>query len=825
MASQHGSGTHVERRVLITVTGIVQGVGFRPFVYRAATSRGLGGYARNTLAGVEIDIEGSQDAVGSFCSELEVNPPSNSRIDSITSVEFPLNHPRSFEIIESGTGASRSALVSPDLALCDDCRREMLDPRDRRFHYPFINCTHCGPRYTIVDDIPYDRRRTSMREFPMCPECYREYHDPLDRRFHAQPVACFTCGPRLALVGADGHLMLSGAGDAYGARDRAEEILSGAAERLRLGKVVALRGLGGFHLAANARCDDALELLRTRKHRPGKPFAVMARSIDDVRSFANVNPEEEVRLASAAHPILLLAKKNPFPLSTLVAPDNPFVGVMLPYTPLHVLLFEISDLPPLIMTSGNLSEEAIAIGNEEAIERLHGIADAFVLHDRDIRVRCDDSVLRVVNGEPSGRSFQIMVRRARGFAPLPVQLPSESPDMIAAGAELKNTICVVKGRRAFLSQHVGDLDHTESIDAFEETVDHLTAMYGIRPELVVHDLHPDYYSTHWALRFAGAKGIGTVGVQHHHAHIASCMAENGVTEPVVGIALDGTGFGTDGTVWGGEVLLTDGARFERVGRLGHLALPGGDLAATEIWRMALSALIASNGADAAQCAAELLPRSVVDRLPFVQEAVEKKINTPQTSSCGRLFDAVASLIGLRQEVTYEGEAAMMLEAAAERGTRDDAPYGFSVCREGMGRTTDSKTLPICPFPAEGEGTPAAEPLTANELFNISPVPVIRSIVADLRGGVPKETIARRFHNGLVTAFATVAGCCARQAGIRTIALSGGSFQNALLLRGLTTALEAEGFHVIAHRDVPANDGGIALGQVFAALRRIQSVSV
>jgi len=679
---------------------------------------------------------------------------------------LPCNHDREFTILASVVGEEHRALISPDVAVCTDCLRELFDPGDRRYRYPFINCTNCGPRFTIVRDIPYDRARTSMAVFPMCPACQREYDDPLNRRFHAQPNACWDCGPRPELW------------DSSGERVECPDPIAKAAELLGQGRVVAVKGLGGFHLAADATNELAVATLRVRKRRAGKPFAIMAPDLGTIEQFCDVDDFSRALLLGPERPIVLLAKKAPNPIAEEIAPRIRELGVFLPYTPLHHLLFASGGFIALVMTSGNLSEEPIAIDNQEAVERLRGLADFFLVHNRDILRRSDDSVIRSCGGRVR------QLRRSRGYVPVPVFLREELPPVLAVGGELKNTICLTKGRHAFLSQHVGDLENLEAYKFFAEAIEHLERILEIEPQAIAYDLHPDYFSTRWVL---AQPGIEKVGVQHHHAHIASCMAENHLEGKVIGFALDGTGYGTDGNVWGGEVLIADYDGFERIAHLAYVPMPGGAAAIHEPWRMAVSYLRQHFGPKFFDLPVPFVRQLERRRAEVLLRMIERGVNSPLTSSCGRLFDAVAALAGICQQVTYEAQAAIELEMAIEsRG--DASAYPLAVAPDGPAWTIDTR-------------------------------PLFEALVEDLRDGVPVGIISRRFHNGLVEMLAQMAILARDRTGLSCVCLSGGTFQNTYLLTRLQARLELHDFEAITHSDVPAGDGGLSLGQALVAARR------
>lgn len=756
-------------RKAIDVTGIVQGVGFRPFVYRLAHECNLTGFIANTPAGVTIEVQGENDPLERFLARLQSEAPPLAKITSLRPREIEVQTDAAFRIVSSRLDTPPKALISPDVAVCADCLREMMNPRDRRFRYPFINCTNCGPRFTIVRDIPYDRARTSMAFFKMCAACQAEYDDPANRRFHAQPNACWDCGPQLQLWSADGSRVDTG------------EPIREAARLLELDAVVAVKGLGGFHLACNARSEAAVNILRERKRRVEKPFAVMLRRAEDVERFCVLDDDARKLLLSFERPIVLLPHRSDAALAPSIAPHNRFLGVFLPYTPLHHLLFSSTKLDALIMTSANLSEEPIAIDNQEAAQRLQGIADAYLVHDRDILRRCDDSVVRLA----AGRSQQL--RRSRGFVPVPVPIERESQPILAVGGELKNTICVVRGSEAFLSQHIGDLENLESYKFFEEAVEHLQRILEVHPKIIAYDLHPDYFSTKWAL---AREGLQLVGVQHHHAHIAACMAENHLDGKVIGIALDGTGYGTDGAIWGGEVLLADYNDFERAAHFEYVLLPGGAAAIHEPWRMAVSYLAKHFGRNLTALDLPFLQAIDARRLQVVQQMIDRQIHSPRTSSCGRLFDAVAALAGIRSTVNYEAQAAIEFEMAAQDST-DQGAYPFALIPDGSH-------------------------------WQIGTLSLFEQVLRDIRNQDSAADISRRFHAGLAGAFVELAEKIREQSKLNRVCLSGGCFQNLLLFELLLNGLRAKSFEVYFHSEVPAGDGGISLGQALVAAHRLNS---
>jgi hydrogenase maturation protein HypF len=748
-------------RYKVTVQGIVQGVGFRPFIYQQAQSRGLTGYVTNTSHGVELEVEGAVPDLDDFLQALQQEAPPLSRITTIRTESLPLRGDEKFSIRASRAEDSRTALISPDTAICPDCLRELRDPEDRRYRYPFINCTNCGPRYTIIKDIPYDRRSTTMASFALCPACAAEYADPGNRRFHAQPNACWQCGPRVALH------------DAAGVRVEATDPIQEAARLLHEGRIVAVKGLGGFHLAVAATGEEAVRRLRSRKHREEKPLALMCPDLETVRTLAEVEEGEAAALLSRERPIVLVRKKEPNLIAPSVAPGNRYFGVMLPYTPLHYLLLD-EDLSALVMTSGNLSEEPICIDNDEAFERLSEIADYFLVHNRDIHLRSDDSIVQRVSG------VLRPLRRSRGFVPVPIFLAEPVLPILACGAELKNTVCLTKGDRAFISQHIGDLENLETLNFFKLTIDHLKQILQIEPEVIAYDLHPDYLSTRFALE---QTGVELIGVQHHFAHMVGCLAEHGLHERVIGLSLDGSGYGGDGHIWGGEVLVGDLGSFERRGHLEYLPLPGGAQAIREPWRMAVSYLYQTFGEELLALDLPLLEHIGRSKIELLLQMIRKGINCPLTSSCGRLFDGVAALVGLRETAAYEGQAAMELEM-----TQSESPEP--------------------PYDVETEKSAG--------LYRLRPQSIIRGVVADIRRGVARERISRRFHLTVVEAFARTCSGLRTDTGLEKVVLGGGVFQNRTLLTAMEARLKRDGFQVFSKSLVPTNDGGISLGQAVAA---------
>jgi hydrogenase maturation protein HypF len=756
-------------RKAIDVTGVVQGVGFRPFVYRLANQCGLAGFIANTPAGVSIEVEGIPERVEEFLLRLPQEIPPLAKVTAVTRRDLDSIGEKSFRIISTRLNQSAKTLISPDIAVCEDCLRELSNPRDRRFRYPFINCTNCGPRFTIIRDIPYDRGRTSMSAFKMCAACQAEYDDPANRRFHAQPNACWDCGPQIQLLSADGSII------------NIAEPIREAVRLLQQGSILAIKGLGGFHLACDAKNATAVDQLRERKRRVEKPFAIMVSRVEVAERFCVMDDLSRKQLLSMERPIVLLPSRPDVGLAPNIVPGNRFLGVFLPYTPLHHLLFTSGKFEALIMTSGNLSEEPIAIDNHEAVQRLQGIAGVFLVHNREILRRCDDSVIRVAAALPQ------QLRRSRGFVPVPVAIEHESQPILAVGGELKNTICVIRGAEAFLSQHVGDLENLESYNFFNEAVGHLQRILEVQPQMVAHDLHPDYFSTKWALE---REDVQHIPVQHHHAHIASCMAENHLDGKVIGIALDGTGYGTDGAIWGGEVLIVEYATFERAAHLQYVPLPGGSAAIHEPWRMAVSHLVKNYSNDVQVLDLPFLKEIDARKLQVVLQMMEREIHSPRTSSCGRLFDAVAALIGLRNSVTYEAQAAIELEMAAHDST-DEGAYPFSFVKEGY-------------------------------IWKIGTRSLFDWLIADLRKQVSVPDMSRRFHNGLALVMAEIATKIREERNLNRVCLSGGCFQNVLLFEFMLKALRERNFEAYFHSEVPAGDGGISLGQALVAAHLLQA---
>jgi hydrogenase maturation protein HypF len=759
----------------VVVRGVVQGVGFRPFVYRLALEEGLAGFVGNDTDGVTIEIEGPEERVKAFLVRLRTETPPLARIDAVAVRELALDGDSGFRIVASEVLGRVSTGIPADAATCPDCLRELLDPKDRRYRYPFLNCTNCGPRFTITRRIPYDRPQTSMAKFPMCPECQREYDDPLNRRFHAQPNACWVCGPRVWIMQTADSESSSG-----------EEAVEQTLQLLMEGKVVAIKGIGGFHLSVDATNQAAVMRLRERKRRYGKPLAVMVRDLEAARQVCVLTAEEEALLSTVARPIVLARRREGCGIAEGVAPGIPWLGIFLPYAPLQHLLFADPRVRTLVMTSANLSEEPIAIDNEEALTRLGGIADAFLMHDREILQRCDDSVAAVVDGAPQ------LVRRARGFVPMGVELPLgpnlEAPPLLAVGGHLKNVFALARRRFAYQSQHLGDLENLTGLEFFRESLDHLMRTFEIEPETVVHDLHPGYLSTQWAREWAKERGLKTIAVQHHHAHVAGCMAEHGLTGEVIGLALDGTGYGSDGKIWGGEVLIARMESFERFAHLDYVPMPGGEAAIKEPWRMAQGTLWAA-GFDISSNETLILVGATEKEARVLARMMDRCVNAPLTSSLGRLFDAVAAVVLGRRMVDYEAQAAIELEGIAV-DEPDDVP-GYAL--ELLVGNWD-----------------------AHEPRRINATPLWRELVEDLRIGTSKARIAARFHAGVADGFARAAVLARTATGVNQVALSGGCMHNRRLARLLRVKLEAEGFEVFQHRSVSPGDGGLSYGQVAVA---------
>lgn len=748
----------------IIIKGIVQGVGFRPFIHKLVKNYNLSGWVFNSNQGVEIEVEGKEKELNSFISDVKKKLPPLARIEKIEVNQLPLIGYKGFYIKKSIVKEEDGfVLVSPDISICKDCLQELFDPYNRRFRYPFINCTNCGPRFTIIKDIPYDREKTTMSIFKMCPQCQSEYENIEDRRYHAQPNACVDCGPQVSL---------------YQNKRKLEGIdpIEKSVKLLKEGKIGAIKGLGGFHLACDATNNKAVTRLRRLKNREAKPFALMSPDLEKINQFCEVNKKEEEWLINKSRPVVLLKKKKNNLISPLVAPNNNCLGVMLPYTPLHYLLLK-DNFTALIMTSGNITDQPIIGYNQEALEKLDRIADFFLLYNRDIFNRCDDSVVKIINDD------NVFFRRSRGYVPHPIILDFKLKEVLALGGELKNTISFSKENYVFLSQYLGDLKSVENLEFFKESITSFKKMFKVKPEIIACDLHPDYLSTQYAEEIKVKKGLKVVRVQHHHAHIVSCMAENNIKEKVIGVAYDGTGYGDDGNIWGGEFLLCDLKEYLRVGHLKYYPLPGGDKAIMEPWRMAYSYLYSIYGPMAKKIDIDFNRRMDYDKLSIIEKMIDKNINSPLTSSCGRLFDAASSLIGIRDEISYEGQAAMELESFCAYGIKKR--YNFCICKEG-------------------------------EEFIIDPQEIFIDIIKDLKEGVDKKVMAAKFHNTVAEFTLNLCGKIRDDTGINRIALSGGVFQNRYLTEKIISLLEKDDFQVYTQRKVPPNDGGISLGQAVVA---------
>jgi hydrogenase maturation protein HypF len=750
----------------------VQGVGFRPYVFLLASRGALTGRVLNSPAGVLIDVEGESSTIDRFIKEITLNPPPLSLIESVERRDdLDLAHYSDFRIVESTSNGERLTPISADIATCADCLRELFDPQDRRYRYPFINCTNCGPRFTIVEGIPYDRDRTTMRDFEMCDDCRAEYENPLDRRFHAEPTACPRCGPRLSLTDAEGRAV---------ELDGVEDITGRVRLLLTSGRIVSVKGIGGFHLACDALDVEAVECLRQRKYREDKPFALMAKSVAVIKEYAHVSETEEALLNSARRPVVLLEKRvDGRRLPEAVAPGVNTLGFMLPYSPLHQLIFENLERP-LVLTSGNVSDEPICYEDEDATRRLNEIADYFLSHDRRIHIRTDDSVARIVEGR------ETVLRRSRGYAPAPVRVGFKfEREILACGAELKNTFCLARESYAFVSHHIGDLENLETLRSFKQGIEHYKRLFHLHPDAIAYDLHPEYLSTKYAL--ALDESYTKIGVQHHHAHIASCMADNRVEGEVIGVAMDGLGFGTDGRMWGGEFFVADFREAERIAHLEYVPLPGGAKAVREPWRVAAAYLHRTFGDDFLNLDLPFVQKMDVKAWTTLSRMIATGTNSPETSSMGRLFDAVSSLLGLRNTVNYEGQAAIELEAMADKDCARGYEFEFKA----------------------GDNI-------------ISAGAVIRRAVEDLLDGYPPRKVSAQFHFGVAALIATVARRVRDERGLNRVALSGGVFQNMLLLKSACRMLKRDGFEVLTHSRVPTNDGGISFGQAAVAGARLAS---
>ncbi len=829
----------------IQVKGIVQGVGFRPFVYRLAKKYLIDGWVLNATDGVFIHAEGETKLLDEFVIELSENPPAASRVEEVTLKEVPLEDFDSFEIRFSDAGTvEKTTLVSPDLATCDDCARELFNPNDRRYRYPFINCTNCGPRFTIIEKLPYDRKSTSMKEFPMCERCAREYGDPLDRRFHAQPDACFECGPHLSWREHEGDDIDAPLGPiSWGAtREESDAILARAVELLLAGKILAVKGLGGFHLVCDAQNPEAVALLRARKRREGKAFAVMMQDAEAVCAFCEMGEAEKDILTATQRPIVLLRKREDAAFAPGLADKLPELGVMLPYTPIqHLLLHDFAEAGGagmLVMTSGNIHDEPIVIDDEDAYEKLFGVADAFLGHNRAIRARYDDSVVRVIEAGSAGEAVQF-IRRARGYAPLPLALPpipcspSGAPapvSLFATGPEQKNTFALTRDSEAFVSQHIGDLENAETYDAWLQAKNRYETLFEIEPTHLVCDLHPEYLASKWAREQSEKRGLPLTEVQHHQAHIVSVMGEHGLTGPVCGIAFDGTGYGMDGAIWGGEVLLSNLSAFERFANFAYVPMPGGAAAVKHPLRMAYGVLWAFDLLE--HPGAQQALAALGEQAAICEQMIDRGINTPMTSSVGRLFDAASALLGVCTEPTYEGEPAILLEAAIScaadeayepatppRGAMEGGALAMGGDAVAPGESVPGESAPQeSTYPLAVVKNTATSTSTAQDtsivLFDAAPT--FAALLDDLVAQVPTAVIARRFHDAFVQAIVMVAELVRSVYDINTVALSGGVFMNRYLLEHSLAQLESAGFTVAVNRDLPPNDGCISFGQAVVA---------
>ncbi len=758
-------------RLHIKIEGKVQGVGFRPTVYRYAVQNKLTGWVSNTSSGVILEVQGKRADVKSFTATLRKFPPSRSEITNIQIIKIKPQKETSFKVLSSIAGKEMKTRISPDIAVCKDCLKELFDEKDRRYLYPFINCTNCGPRFTIIKNIPYDRTNTTMKEFKMCKSCQSEYDNPSDRRFHAQPNACEICGPQISLIQ-----------NSKGKRQNLEtgkDAIKKTVELLKRGKIVAIKGLGGFHLACDALSDKAVKTLRSRKYREDKPFALMAKDLKTIKRYCEVSPEEEKLLLSWKCPIVLLKKKNGSSVSKHIAPNNKYLGFMLPYTPLHHLLF--SKLSVLVMTSGNISDEPIAYDNDEAIQRLKNIADYFLIHNRDIYIRSDDSVTRIF--PPTKKEF--VLRRSKGYTPDPVVVRTPNMSILAVGAHSKNTFAILKGNEVILSHHIGDMENVETYNSFVKGIELFKKLLEVEPKIIAHDLHPEYFST----QYAKSSGLSTIPIQHHHAHIASVMADNMLdNRKVIGIAFDGTGLGTDGNLWGGEFLIADYVDFKRFAHLKYIPLPGGEKAIKEPWRIAFSELYSIFGNKLWELDINFVKKLDKKKSKVLQRMLDQGINISLTSSVGRLFDAVASLIGIRDTVNYEGQAAIELEMAIEESPKSKVKtqnYGYTIKKD-------------------------------KDIYIIDMEETIRGIVEDLKRRSPKEVISLKFHNTIVELVVEMAKKIRKDTGLKEVALGGGVFQNMFLLTNAYNELKKVGFKVYIHAKVPTNDGGLSLGQAVIA---------
>lgn len=794
-----GSVKLAKNKLRIVVKGVVQGVGFRPFIYQLAHSHKLKGWVLNSSRGVIIEVEGEDRELQAFIKSIGAKAPPLAKVESIDVEELPLEGFDSFSIKHSLEEKEQFLLISPDISICDDCLKELFDPKDRRYRYPFINCTNCGPRFTIIEDIPYDRPKTTMKKFTMCPRCQTEYEDPANRRFHAQPNACPVCGPQLQLV----RSRESGVGSAKIQNHippvttslTCDDLITETIKLLKEGKIVAIKGLGGFHLACDAENEEAVQLLRQRKKRYGKPLAIMMFNLAQIKEHCEVNKDEEKFLMSPQRPIILLRRKPQSTVAYSLAPGNKYLGVMISYTPLHYVILKESRMV-LVMTSGNISEEPIAMENEEAIRRLGHIADYFLVHNRDIYSRYDDSVARVFHGE------LVMLRRARSFAPFPIHLPFKAKPILATGPELKNTFCLTKDNYAFISQHIGDMENLETEEHFKTTLELYKRLFRIKPEIVAYDLHPEYLSTKYAKTLESVK---LVGVQHHFAHVVSCMVENNIKDKVIGISFDGLGYGTDGKIWGGEILVADWSSFQRAAHLRYVPMPGGAAAIKKPYRMAFGYLYSFFGNSYQDLDLEYLKSLDVTETNIMKKQIDQQINAPLTSSCGRLFDAVSSLCRVRDEVFYEGEAAIDLEMLADEDEQGSYPFEIQQRAKDRELRAEENTKSLITHHSS-----LSEPLIINT------EPIIKAIIRDLEQKAAIPTIAAKFHNTVVECINEICTHLRDTERIDRVVLSGGVFQNFHLLTRTLKKLQNSRFKVYYHKKVPTNDGGVSLGEAVVA---------
>lgn len=761
----------VKERKRLEIKGIVQGVGFRPFIYRLAKNHKLKGFVFNNTKGVIVDLEGSHSNIETVLRKIKDQSPPLAQIKGIESKKLPIKGYKDFVIKYSRKEEEKITLVSPDIATCDSCSRELLDPSDRRYKYPFINCTNCGPRFSIIKEIPYDRKNTTMKKFIMCKDCRLEYENPMDRRFHAQPDACALCGPEVELLSKKRKKVN---GDPF----------NKTIEFIKKGKIVAIKGLGGFHIACDAKNNEVIKLLRKRKNRPFKPFALMARDVDTIKKYVNLSKEEEKLLKSQRAPILLLIRKEDCDLPYEIAPNNKYIGFMLPYTPLHIMLLNTDkNIDVLVMTSGNIKDDPIIYKNEDAFSYLSNIVDYFLLHNRDIHIQVDDSVLRIPL-----QSERLIVRRSRGYVPEPIKSPIKfKKNILGCGGHLRNTFSLARGNEIFISHHLGRLDSLLSHVSYERGIEHFINLFNINPEVIVVDKHPGYFSTQFGKNIALKYKNKLIEVQHHHAHIASCLIDNEVDRDVIGIAWDGTGYGDDGAIWGSEFLIANLKNFKRKAHLQYMPLPGSEKAIEEPWRMAVSYLYKLFGEDFLNIDIDFTRRLNKDKWKNLKIMIDRGINSPETSSMGRLFDAVSSLIGVRDEITYLGQAAIELEMIMNKDDNDF--YTFDIKKE-------------------------------KGVYIINPLEVIHLIIEDIINSVSNSIISGKFHKGVVEMIVEVSELLRKEININEVAISGGVMQNLYLRNNATKRLSEEGFKVYNHRKIPPNDGGISVGQVAIAAKLI-----